>query len=606
MELGTADGLFNWAAWPWGNEDMNTYVDSSYLQYLDELPYMMPVSPWFFTNLPGYQKNWLWRGDHLWYDRWEEVLVVQPEFVEIITWNDYGESHYIGPLYDFSFQLFDIGEAPYNYAQNMPHDGWRLFLPYVIDMYKERTATITQEGLVGWYRLSPAAACGSGGTSGNTASQLQLEFEPDTMMQDSVFYSALLSSAADVTVQIGGNNVYGSWRNVPDGGIGIYHGSAPFDDNIGEVTITLQRGDTIIAQISNGEAIAATCTNDIENWNAWVGSASATDQISATPPLLVAESSCVNGTGAYNFNGLCGFSCKYGYCPIGACTCTALGALVEGPNATYPNGYRLPGEDASYSGLCSFDCSHGYCPDTACGTVSAPLSTPTVSDFSPPPACIGGSGEDNLAGLCSFSCQYGYCPINACNCTAEGPLTLAPTTVAVVGTPTPGEDPAIYSGLCSFACEHGYCPAGACGTVTPTPSAGSGIVFIGPEIWTEPDPIVQCEPPCSFVFPPLTLPTPTTIQPPLWSPTILHSFITTRTTTLANASTPLTIVGYSVTTSVIGVTLPLSKSSVVLLFFQFPFPLRCIIPDNGVQLSPVRSTYGVLQSGQAKIRLPSR
>lgn len=32
---------------------------------------MMPISPWFFTNLPGYDKNWLWRrGDMLWYDRW--------------------------------------------------------------------------------------------------------------------------------------------------------------------------------------------------------------------------------------------------------------------------------------------------------------------------------------------------------------------------------------------------------------------------------------------------------------------------------------------------------------------------------------------------------
>lgn len=30
--------------------------------------------------------------------RWLEILELQPPFVEIITWNDYGESHYIGPL----------------------------------------------------------------------------------------------------------------------------------------------------------------------------------------------------------------------------------------------------------------------------------------------------------------------------------------------------------------------------------------------------------------------------------------------------------------------------------------------------------------------------
>lgn len=44
------------------------------------LPYMMPVSPWFYTNLPGFGgKNWVWRGDNLWYDRWSEILYNQPE-----------------------------------------------------------------------------------------------------------------------------------------------------------------------------------------------------------------------------------------------------------------------------------------------------------------------------------------------------------------------------------------------------------------------------------------------------------------------------------------------------------------------------------------------
>ena len=87
---GVADGLFSWAAWPWGPQGMDTYVDASYLQYLDGKPYMMPVSPWFYTNLPRWKKNWLWRGDNLWYDRWQEVVTIQPEWVQIISWNDYG------------------------------------------------------------------------------------------------------------------------------------------------------------------------------------------------------------------------------------------------------------------------------------------------------------------------------------------------------------------------------------------------------------------------------------------------------------------------------------------------------------------------------------
>lgn len=85
---GVADGLFNWAAWPWGNTNMDTYVDASYYQYLrvDEdtsKPYMMPASPWFYTNLPGYNKNWLWRGDDLWHDRWIQIVYNQPEYVSL-------------------------------------------------------------------------------------------------------------------------------------------------------------------------------------------------------------------------------------------------------------------------------------------------------------------------------------------------------------------------------------------------------------------------------------------------------------------------------------------------------------------------------------------
>lgn len=75
---GVADGLFNWAAWPWGTQDMDTYVDASYYHYLSGKPYMMPVSPWFYTNLPGYNKNWMWRGDDLWHDRWIQVIYNKP------------------------------------------------------------------------------------------------------------------------------------------------------------------------------------------------------------------------------------------------------------------------------------------------------------------------------------------------------------------------------------------------------------------------------------------------------------------------------------------------------------------------------------------------
>ncbi|KAH1322785.1 hypothetical protein EMGR_000402 [Emarellia grisea] len=271
---GIVDGLFSWAAWPSGPQDMNTQVDLCYIKLLNEsegLVYMMPVSPWFYTNLPGYGKNWLWRGDDLWHDRWQEVLSVRPEFAEIISWNDYGESHYIGPLHEGGYELFRTGKAPFNYAENMPHDGWRTLLPFIIGTYKRGHAEVKQESLVAWYRTTPGSACGTGGTSANTQSHAQIEFSPLEVVADRIFYSALLTEYATPEVIIGSTTQKGTWRNLPASGRGIYHGSAPFNGAKGDVEVTLWREGNRILTLK-GKGISGSCYNGVQNWNAWVGS----------------------------------------------------------------------------------------------------------------------------------------------------------------------------------------------------------------------------------------------------------------------------------------------------------------------------------------------
>ncbi|RAK76374.1 glycoside hydrolase family 71 protein [Aspergillus fijiensis CBS 313.89] len=460
---GVADALFSWAAWPNGPAEMDTYTDASYINYLEGKPYMMPVSPWFFTNMPGYDKNWLWRGDDMWFDRWTQALFVNPEFIEIISWNDFGESHYIGPiksaddpLANQTYTAFDVGLAPYNYALDMPHDGWRAFLPYVIETYKSNISTITQEGLTGWYRLNEAGACVSdGGTTGNTASQLQAEYWPYEIVQDKIFYSALLGSDAEVSVSVGGADLGASWTSTPSGNVGIYHGSVSFTGHSGAVTITISRGGTTIATLQ-GQSISAGCaaSSGVENWNAWVGSAMSADTISVTPAYSLGDETCVEGWGDGNFLGLCEQACSWGYCPITACVCSKLGPAPTVPEDTGVQGYPIAGEDASYSGLCSFDCNHSYCPSTACGTVEVALTVPTVSDFAPP-ACTAGEGTGDFVNLCGFGCAHGFCPIHACNCTATGDLNLfAVVNASVTAHLTSGLDD---YGLCDFACERGKC-----------------------------------------------------------------------------------------------------------------------------------------------------
>lgn len=267
---------------------------------------------------------------------------------------------------------------------------------------------------------------------------------------------------------------------MPDGGIGLYHGSVAFGSNLGVVSVSVSRAERVIMQ-NSGPTISKTCTDALENWNAWVGEATG-DSVSVTPTSLTGKV-CINGTGAYNFAEICEFGCSLGYCPIEACLCTEMGTQRAKPSAKNIQGYPIAGEDASYSGLCAFDCNYGYCPPSACGTVSVPLTTPTVSDFLPP-ACVAGTGEQNWEGLCSFSCNYGMCPIQLCTCTAQGALVEQPfANSSITGSPIGGVND---WGLCEFACPRGYCPEGVCTstithpttTTSPHPTITPTLTFI--------------------------------------------------------------------------------------------------------------------------------
>lgn len=249
----------------------------------------------------------------MWFQRWQQAISLdrQPDYIQIISWNDYGESHYIGPLDDRQYEAFDIGRAPFNYVTDMPHDGWRETLPYYISMYKSGSAAITQERAVAWYRLNKNGACSDGGTTGNTANQLQFEYSPNAMMQDRIFYDVLLTSNAQVQVSIGGAVQDGGWDQEPHQGIGVYHGSVPIGSASGPVVVTVKRGGTTIATI-NGASITNSCTSNLNNYNAWVGSARGPVISSVSTPGNVEQLSCVKGFGVYEFTGVCDFACAFG------------------------------------------------------------------------------------------------------------------------------------------------------------------------------------------------------------------------------------------------------------------------------------------------------
>ncbi|KAI9154906.1 Glucan endo-1,3-alpha-glucosidase agn1 [Paramyrothecium foliicola] len=534
---GVADGLFSWAACPWGNRDMDTYVDASYAQYLNGKPYMMPVSPWFYTNLPGFDKNWLWRGDDLWFDRWQEVLYVQPEWVEIVSWNDFGESHHIGPIVNKALGALDRGRAPFDFVSDMPHDAWRKTLPFSIDMYVRNATTITEEGVTFWYRKQPAAACSTGQTSGNTVSQLQLEFSPLEVAQDRVFFTAILASNADVSVSIGGASQAATWSDEPEGGIGLYHGSVPFN-GVGEVKITITRNGATVAS-GAGIAITNQCeAGGLANWNAWVGYAKGPSV--SKKPLAMDKRVCVEGNGLGGFSGLCKFSCGLGYCPLGACYCTKMGEQRKYPEQKDVMGYPGPGKDANYAGLCAFACRYGYCPDGACATFQSPLTIPNVSPFSPP-ACIKGTGPPGYEGLCSYACNFGFCPIGLCTCGEQGALNQPPAIKDNLSGRV--NDPKINDfGICKFACSRGYCPEPCVEIKSGGGEDGGELVSIDPKIWKDPNPVASCIPPCVLILPPLTLTKTTTITFPPYTTTLTQSWVkgSSKVTVLVITYPPVT------------------------------------------------------------------
>jgi hypothetical protein len=196
-----------------------------------------------------------------------------PDYVQVLTWNDFGESHYIGPVREKTLDLFAWAKAPLNYARGMSHDGWRKFLPYYAELYKTGKVAYLEEGVMAYYRTAPALACPSGGTTGNDAGHEQVEMAPEKLMEDAVFFAALLNSdqGVNLTVSIGGTGQAGTFTGVPPGGSGapgVYTGSVPFGGYQGDVVVTVERSGQLIAMAEFGKQLSTKCDANIQNWNA--------------------------------------------------------------------------------------------------------------------------------------------------------------------------------------------------------------------------------------------------------------------------------------------------------------------------------------------------
>ncbi|KAF7328505.1 Glycoside hydrolase [Mycena venus] len=264
----STDGLFQWNAWPSQNnqpidQTMSIAGDQYYQSQLGGSPYMAGVSPWFFTHYDSstYNKNWLYLSDTLLIDRWNEILNLQPQLVELITWNDFGESHYIGPLHPERTSVYapsGHSDGAIQWAAGFPHDAWRKIIKPYIAAYKNGgpvTISPSDESIVYWYRPHPKGLSCSDPFLGPPTGQ--------SFPADGVWAATLLASPATLTMTSGTF----SYTTTAPAGINYFATGM----GSGQPTFELVRSGVTITQGVGGLSIDLNSCN-IYNFNAFVGS----------------------------------------------------------------------------------------------------------------------------------------------------------------------------------------------------------------------------------------------------------------------------------------------------------------------------------------------
>lgn len=194
-------GLFSWLAWPSQDNkpiaaDLAANADQPYVDQTSAAgkSYMAGVSPWMFTHLSS--KNFVFKSEDLWYTRWQAMLdqADKVNYIELISWNDFGESHYLAPTTDKGSD----GEWA-SYVAGFEHTAMLDFaLPYITAYKAGQTApTVERESIVYWHRPTlkdaPCDADAIGKPDG-------IQF-----LEDTVFVGVQTKNGGTLTVTSGAN-----------------------------------------------------------------------------------------------------------------------------------------------------------------------------------------------------------------------------------------------------------------------------------------------------------------------------------------------------------------------------------------------------------------
>ncbi|KAJ6617911.1 glycoside hydrolase [Mycena sp. CBHHK59/15] len=248
------DSWYAWgAAWPQSDAAISTADDEYYLSLLHDR-YATTVSGGFFTHYES-KNRILSADDWLLSTRWEQLFSLRDNltFVEMVTWNDFGESDYFGAV---------KGSQPTGttWATGYDHTPWLEMSKYYITAFKTGTyPDIQDDTIYYWARTHPAAA---------TAAADSLPRPDNTDWTTDYLWAAVFATGpGSVTLTTGSSSQ--TFVNVT---AGVNKLKIPLA--AGNITVSLVRdGKTVISKTDAGYTY--TESPELYNYNFYVGSASA-------------------------------------------------------------------------------------------------------------------------------------------------------------------------------------------------------------------------------------------------------------------------------------------------------------------------------------------
>ena len=165
------DGVFNWNSWQdtWqGKKPVSMVTDQQYMTKAHDSGrlFMMGISPLQYKNMNA-KNNWYRRGEENLEIRLGQALSLQPDMLQFQSWNDAGESHYMGNLWNTPMNSsLEIQEL----VNDRPHKAYWPIMKAFIKVWKNGETTTANmvptinkpvEGAFWHHTLTVDAPCGT-------------------------------------------------------------------------------------------------------------------------------------------------------------------------------------------------------------------------------------------------------------------------------------------------------------------------------------------------------------------------------------------------------------------------------------------------------------